>query len=62
MTLTQIVFENSMGALGIVLFLPIVIIIAVGFVYAVFKISAMAWLFLFSMCGSKWAENKLENM
>ena len=46
----------------IVLFLPVVIIVAVGFVYAIFKISGMTWLFLFSMCGSKWAENKLENM
>ena len=46
----------------IVMFFPVIIIVACGFVYAIFKISAMAWLFLFSMCGSKWAENKLENM
>jgi formate/nitrite transporter FocA (FNT family) len=46
----------------VVMFLPVIIIVACGFVYAVFKISAMAWLFLFSMCRSKWAEDKLENM
>jgi hypothetical protein len=53
---------NLLQIVLVVLFLPVVIIVAVGFVYAIFKISAMAWLFLFSMCGSKWAENKLENM
>jgi hypothetical protein len=46
----------------VVMFFPVIIIVACGFVYAIFKISVMAWLFLFSMCGSKWAENKLENM
>jgi uncharacterized membrane protein YqjE len=46
----------------VVMFFPVIIIVACGFVYAIFKISVMAWLFLFSMCGCKWAENKLENM
>ena len=53
MTLLQMVL--------VVMFFPVIVIAACGFVYALFKTSAMAWLFLFSMCGSKWAEGKLRD-